>query len=57
MITHVENDHVGKEKIKRDYLFPQKCPHCPKWIYCDNENERHYDDFEEFGQCEVRKIK
>ena len=57
MITHVENDHVGKEKMKRDYLFPQKCPHCPKWIYCDNENERHYDDFEEFGQCEVRKIK
>ena len=24
-------------------------------IYCDEENEMHYNDFDEFGQCEVRK--
>ena len=55
LIKHVENIHVEKESKRRDYLFPQKCPNCPKWIYCDNENESHYDDYEEFGQCEVRR--
>ena len=26
-------------------------------IYYDEENEEHYDDFEEFGRCEARKEK
>ena len=57
LINHVENVHVENEGKRRDYLFPQKCPNCPKWIYCDEENEEHYDDFEEFGRCEARKEK
>ena len=55
LITHVESIHVEREKIQRDHLFPLKCPNCPKWIYTDDDNESHYDDFEEFGQCEMRK--
>ena len=57
LLNHVENVHVENEGKRRDYLFPQKCPNCPKWIYCDEENEEHYDDFEEFGRCEARKEK
>ena len=53
---HVESIHLETENMRRDYLFSQKFPNCPKWIYCDEENEMHYDDFEEFGQCEVRQI-
>ena len=55
LINHVQKLHVEKEKIQRDHLFPLKCPNCPKWIYTDDDNESHYDDFEEFGQCETRK--
>ena len=55
LISHVENLHVQQEKIQRDHLFPQKCPNCPKWIYADSEMESHYDDFEEFGECEAQK--
>ena len=55
LIDHVETLHVIKENMNRDHLFPQKCPNCPKWIYCDDQNESHYDDFDEFGQCEYRK--
>ena len=55
LINHVESIHVEREKIQRDHLFPLKCPNCPKWIYTDDDNESHYDDFEEFGQCETRK--
>ena len=57
LIEHVENIHVQKEKIQRDHLFPLKCPNCPKWIYTDDDNESYYDDFKEFGQCEIRKRK
>ena len=56
LIDHVETIHVEKERMLRDHLFPQKCPNCPGWIYCDDENEDHYDDFEEYGQCGYRKI-
>ena len=55
LIDHVQKLHVEKVKIQRDHLLPLKCPNCPKWIYTDNDNESHYDDFEEFGQCEIRK--
>lgn len=55
LVSHVETIHVEQEQIQRDYLFPQKCPNCPKWIYADSENESHYDDFEEFGQCEAQQ--
>ena len=55
LIEHVEIVHVTNGKMHRDHLFPQKCPNCPKWIYCDEENESHYDDFEEYGRCEYRK--
>ena len=55
LIKHVENIHVTNGKMQRDHLFPQKCPNCPKWIYCDEENESHYDDFEEYGRWEYRK--
>ena len=34
------------------YLFPKNCPN---WIYFDEQNEEHYDDFEEFGQFEAGK--
>ena len=27
------------------------------WIYYDEENEEHYDNFEQFGRCEARKEK
>ena len=57
LVNHVENIHVKNEGKRREYLFPQKCPNCPKWIYYDEENEEHYDDFEEFGRCEARKEK
>ena len=57
LINHVEKIHVHNEGQNRDHLFPQKCPNCPKWIYHDDENEEHYDDFEEFGRCEARKEK
>ena len=30
------------------------CPNCPKCIYFANDNESHYDDFEEC-QCNFRK--
>ena len=56
LIEHVENIHVGKESMPRDHLFPEKCPNCPGWIYSDTENEEHYDDFEEYGQCNFRKL-
>ena len=56
LINHVETLHVRNESKIRDHLFPQKCPNCPKWIYCDSENERHYDDFEEYGVCEYKKL-
>ena len=55
LIDHVEKVHVIKESMHRDHLFPQKCPNCPGWIYTDDENEDHYDDFDEYGQCEYRK--
>jgi hypothetical protein len=42
----IEKVHVQEENIPRDYLFPTKCPHCPKWIYLENEMESHYDDFD-----------
>ena len=42
--------------MPRDHLFPEKCPNCPGWIYSDNENEDHYDDFDEYGQCNYRKL-
>ena len=47
----------NRKKIQRDHLFPQKCPNCPKWIYADCEMESHYDDFDEYGQCEAQKKK
>jgi hypothetical protein len=55
LITHLESFHVEREQIQRDHLFPLKCPNCPKWIYTDDDNESHYDDFEEFGQCDIRE--
>ena len=57
LISHVESIHVQQEQIQRDHLFPQKCPNCPKWIYADCEMESHYDDFDEYGQCEAQKKK
>ena len=57
LIDHVETIHVIKDGMNRDHLFPQKCPNCPKWIYCDDQNESHYDDFDEHGICEYRKSK
>ena len=53
LINHVETIHVRNESKIRDHLFPQKCPNCPKLIYCDSENERHY--FEEYGACKYKK--
>jgi hypothetical protein len=55
LIDHVQKIHVENEKIQRDHLFSLKCPNCPKWIYTDDDNKSHYDDFKEFGQCETRK--
>ena len=43
------------ESRDRDHLFPQKCPNCPKWLYFNSENERLYDDFDEYGECEYKK--
>ena len=56
LIDHVETIHVIKESMHRDHIFPQKCPNCPGWIYSDDENKDHYDDFEEYGQCGYRKV-
>ena len=56
LIEHVETIHVIRERMHRDHIFPQKCPNCPGWVYCDDENEDHYDDFDEYGQCGYRKL-
>ena len=57
LIDHFETVDVIKNTMNRDHLFTQKCPNCPKWIYCDDQNESHYDDLDEYGICEYRKSK
>jgi uncharacterized C2H2 Zn-finger protein len=54
LIEHVEKLHIEEEDIPRDYLFPTKCPNCPKWIYLESEMEMHYDNFDEYGSCEYK---
>ena len=41
---------MSKKKGKIEIIFSPN-----KRIYCDKENEDHYDDFEEFGRCEAGK--
>ena len=50
-----ESSCQARKNTEWSYMFPQKYPNCPKWIYADVEMESHYDDFEEFGKCEAKK--
>ena len=44
MIKHVEEQHVQKEKVRQDILYPEKCRHCEKFINTRRDMEFHYLD-------------
>ena len=44
LIEHVEGQHVQKEKVRRDILYPEKCRHCEKCITTRRDMEFHYLD-------------
>ena len=65
IINNINNckAEISREKSAARAQLRGKCSLCsrllqqPSWMYCDEENEDHYDDFDEFGRCEARKRK
>ena len=41
---HVEEQHVQKEKIRKEILFPEKCRQCKKFLNTIRDLQYHYLD-------------